>query len=163
MKFNNKDIYTGHITTFEICELDGHKFELSSKIEFRGEYELFVKINEIYVPVRDITGLIRLKAIKNLANSEEIDWENLHYKNLDRMLVPYNYKNDHNEFLRVMKANGGRYAGNIKQVYPTIEGTKTLEELMSLRNKYKYRAIPIREDEIQRQVIESEKIINPNF
>ena len=40
---------------------------------------------------------------------------------------------------------------------------QTLEELIKLRNKYKFRAIPIREDEIEERIIETEKIINPNF
>ena len=45
MRFNNKDIYTGHIMRFEICEIEGKKIEIATKMEFRGEYELFVKIN----------------------------------------------------------------------------------------------------------------------
>lgn len=159
MKFNNQDIYTGHIVRFEVVEVEGRKIELTSKIEFRGQFELFVKVNDIYVPVRDITGLIRFRIIQKLSESE-IKWDKLHYKNLDRMLVAYNYKKDHNKFLEVMEANGGRLVSNLKQVYPTIKGEKTLEELIDMRNKYKYKAKPIREDQILQREIEIDKFWN---
>ena len=162
MKFNNQDIYTGHIRRFEVCEIEGKKIELTSQIEFRGEFELFVKVNEIYVPVRDITSLIRFRIIQHLSEGE-IEWDKLNYKNYDRMLVPYNYKNDHSKFLEVMNVNGGRLVSNLLQVYPTIKGEKTLEELMNLRNKYKYRSAPIREDELQLRDIQVDKAFNPEY
>jgi len=159
MKFNNQDIYTGHIMRFEVQEIEGKKVELATKIEFRGEYELFIKVNDVYVPVRDITGLIRFRIIQKLSEGE-IKWSDLNYKNLDRMLVPYNYKGDHGKFLEVMTANGGRFVSNLKQVHIIIQGEKTLEELMDLRNKYKYKAKPIREDQFLQQQIDSDKFWN---
>lgn len=143
MKFKKSDIYVGNIKKMT-NEFITEDLKVFGKIEYNGEKELFVKLNDCYIPVREIKGFIQYLIVQKFSQTRATDsnvlkkWANMPYKYIKIMLIDDSYSVFPHVLGEIIKMHNGRYIADVEPLFINPNGKISLEELQDLRLKHKY-------------------------